>query len=707
MGLAASQARLLTITARLADNELRSQTINNAKMRLATQSSQASEDYVSALNNARLMFTNTDANGLSQTQVLNFNNLTAFSPYNTQYGLVNSAGLALVSEKDAKAYEDSKGNLTEFLEAQGLDWETTFFDDKEDEYGNKVNDIYTKLTSFYGTGTTTDGTNTTYDLGYLFNDLDRTTPNEQHTNADFKTLYEKNDANNLSLENINYLDLAQDVVNYIANIYSTAHDGFEKLILENNESVEAFVSTKTTETASYNATTTYLSTLISSTNATSCGTYLTETGIENLKEMIGSLTDQTTTTPPYFLTSEIEFDKSTSTVSGTTYTWEYDDIKISSSANGGSGTYTITVTSGTDGYLYYNNTSVTPTTTTDGTTTTYTYTYATPTGTTPTFQEVIMNINLNSGTTTSQNLRTTFRTYTTTKTTTTTITTSTSATTSTTTTTTTIICTATTVNSPGNARQLYQEFIKRFIEQIIYSKSYFSPLKYMEENGMYNDSSVSTFQATYGIELKDISDYSIITDFKTLMQMTGKDSEGNNKAYGLLGNSAFQNVVDAFKVQLMVDVLGEPKYTWVDKNDINNTSDASAKAQWYTNLFNRMQKGYRILEDGLASSSKWLEYAFESGLVGLEQVDKSYNWNALSYSTCACITEETDSSEAVAIAEAKYKRAMNDIEQKDKMYDLQLKNIDTEHSSLQIEYDSIKGVINKNIERTIKFDQSA
>jgi hypothetical protein len=177
--------------------------------------------------------------------------------------------------------------------------------------------------------------------------------------------------------------------------------------------------------------------------------------------------------------------------------------------------------------------------------------------------------------------------------------------------------------------------------------------------------------------------------------------------YGLLGTYAFQNVVDAYKVDLMVNVLGEPKYTWVDSSDKTNTGNAEAKAQWYTNLFHRMEKGYKILEDGLASSSKWLEYAFESGLVGLEQVDKSYNWNALSYSSCSNISEETDSSEAVAIAEAKYKRAMNDIEQKDKMYDLQLKNIDTEHNSLQTEYDSIKTVISKNIDRTMKFGQSA
>ena len=35
MGMSASQARLLTITGKLTDNELRSQTITNSKLRLA------------------------------------------------------------------------------------------------------------------------------------------------------------------------------------------------------------------------------------------------------------------------------------------------------------------------------------------------------------------------------------------------------------------------------------------------------------------------------------------------------------------------------------------------------------------------------------------------------------------------------------------------------------------------------------------------
>lgn len=41
MGMAASQARLLSITSRMADNELRAQIINNAKMRLTDDSSAA------------------------------------------------------------------------------------------------------------------------------------------------------------------------------------------------------------------------------------------------------------------------------------------------------------------------------------------------------------------------------------------------------------------------------------------------------------------------------------------------------------------------------------------------------------------------------------------------------------------------------------------------------------------------------------------
>lgn len=183
--------------------------------------------------------------------------------------------------------------------------------------------------------------------------------------------------------------------------------------------------------------------------------------------------------------------------------------------------------------------------------------------------------------------------------------------------------------------------------------------------------------------------------------------EGVGSGIKSYGSDAFKSVLGTYLKDLMLDVLGEPKYAWVDENDPAATQNSDAKAQWYSNLFNRMQKGYKVLENGLANSKDWIEYAFESGLVTMEQVDKSFNWVSLDYKTCSNIFEESDTSDAVARAEAKYNRAMNDVKQKDNMFDLQLKNIDTEHQSLQTEYDSVKTVMNKNIERTMKFDQSA
>ncbi len=54
MGLAASQARLLTITSRMSNNELRQQRIAMDKMRLASDSDKVSQKYSEALNNQTL-----------------------------------------------------------------------------------------------------------------------------------------------------------------------------------------------------------------------------------------------------------------------------------------------------------------------------------------------------------------------------------------------------------------------------------------------------------------------------------------------------------------------------------------------------------------------------------------------------------------------------------------------------------------------------
>ena len=124
MGLAASQARLLSITSRMADNELRSQSINNAKMRLASVSALASENYINALNDANMIFLTYAADGTAMTQMLTYNALTSYSSYNNQYGLVNSAGQILVSEAEANTFAQANGNLNEYLLSHGIEYDT-------------------------------------------------------------------------------------------------------------------------------------------------------------------------------------------------------------------------------------------------------------------------------------------------------------------------------------------------------------------------------------------------------------------------------------------------------------------------------------------------------------------------------------------------------------------------------------------------------
>lgn len=119
MGMSASQARLLTITGRLTDNELRSQTITNSKLRLAQKSSEASQAYMDALNTEKLTYKYYNDNGESASYNLTPALLYSYEPLKNQYSIQNASGQNLVSATDAKNYEETD-SLYEFLKRYGL-----------------------------------------------------------------------------------------------------------------------------------------------------------------------------------------------------------------------------------------------------------------------------------------------------------------------------------------------------------------------------------------------------------------------------------------------------------------------------------------------------------------------------------------------------------------------------------------------------------
>ena len=119
MGLAASQARLLSITARLTHNETQSQLITNAKLRLADKSNEASQEYIEALNATKFVYTNYTENGNRSTQDLNFGAVNQYNSFKNQYIFKNNNGQVLVNSADSDNFK-STGTLYEFLNKYGL-----------------------------------------------------------------------------------------------------------------------------------------------------------------------------------------------------------------------------------------------------------------------------------------------------------------------------------------------------------------------------------------------------------------------------------------------------------------------------------------------------------------------------------------------------------------------------------------------------------
>ena len=62
----------------------------------------------------------------------------------------------------------------------------------------------------------------------------------------------------------------------------------------------------------------------------------------------------------------------------------------------------------------------------------------------------------------------------------------------------------------------------------------------------------------------------------------------------------------------------------------------------------------------------------------------------------------TIDKKALAKSEAEYEHTMKEIDRKDKRYDMDLNKLETERTALTTEYDSVKKVIQDNIERTFK-----
>lgn len=778
MGMAASQARLLTITARLADNELRSQTINNAKMRLAAQSSRVSENYINALNNATMKFSNFDDSGNAISQDLTFNSLTAYSSYNNQYGLVNSAGLLLVSETDAANYMNAGGNLNAFLKSYGLEFTTTYFDElgavknaaypapfnnipvdemkgyyeaygsyessiEIQKYENSYFDYNSTVENLYEGGSEVllnlFKMNTTSAPMFLQSTLNTNKINEDAEDGSL-TVSGISEANTMDANIKLFLNAFTSEDNSYTNV-TELNNGYNNIYNINNLVKLGLISDTVKNTLlseidykSYPVTYDASGVPVSGgvywgTNTTPLPAVGHNYDVEFYKENIMTKMVDESGNPVLDEAGKEQFTHNgykysfddgltiNTSLDGIVTGWEYDWEGVSNSIKHPN----YDPSKSYDLVSFLNLLQLESSwTDEDGTGTDY-YRYIAETDAEGNlsglkaenliFDNKVLVGELNSRTESLLNALTSTANYEV------------------------FVSILKNETSPltkyfvsacnpdKELESVPGESLNSLVDKYVNAKSTFFDVIFdgdtnypitiqtLDKDGNELEMTFESSKAYVDWALTN-NEIAFYTEKGEPVQLTAENLTDIDfvlqfvKEKGLRQSESFNTVIKEYMIDNLIAQYGEPKYTWVDKNDTANTGNADAKAQWYTNLFNRMTKGFKTLESGLCNSKEWIEYALEAGIATLEQVDKNFKWNGLNYKTCTKIIEETDDA-AVSKAEAEYNRAMNDIEAKDNIYTMELKNIDTEHTALQQEYEVIKGVIDKNIARTFKFNQSA
>ncbi len=172
----------------------------------------------------------------------------------------------------------------------------------------------------------------------------------------------------------------------------------------------------------------------------------------------------------------------------------------------------------------------------------------------------------------------------------------------------------------------------------------------------------------------------------------GNHGTGHNNYANVDGTS--RSVASNNLVSLDTDYT----FTYMETEGIN--TDQALISGFYDAIFNQLcTRGW--VENNNITDNDYMQEMLKTGKLFLATcADDGYYYQG-NYATNTYIKEVTD-EEAIAKAEAEYNTEKQKLTHKEEIIDLKMKNLDTEISSLTTEYDTIKSVISKNIEKSFK-----
>lgn len=239
------------------------------------------------------------------------------------------------------------------------------------------------------------------------------------------------------------------------------------------------------------------------------------------------------------------------------------------------------------------------------------------------------------------------------------------------------------------------------------------------KDGTYQDASVVNI-ALYG-KAQDLNSTTnklrYIEDSAGKLVMSASQATGMGATVSPDGKSATYTGSEAqFMAQATINGnIPRAKITDANGNSVNgpNPDPNSPAYKYYQDLYSKLNTGQvTVISPDQAQDPEWLENQIKSGGIYLREFnetggkDGKGSFDAVSWTSGDDSMNEAEDKTETAKAEAEYDTTMADIQSKDKRFDLQLKQIDTEHQAISTEIDTVKKVIDKNIERSFKIFQA-
>ena len=140
-------------------------------------------------------------------------------------------------------------------------------------------------------------------------------------------------------------------------------------------------------------------------------------------------------------------------------------------------------------------------------------------------------------------------------------------------------------------------------------------------------------------------------------------------------------------------------YTYIGQDDEDSITEADKKsADFFDEIYNNiLEHGWR--EDASIDDSEYLENAIKNGNYSMSSLNNDGYYYQTRYNETGYVVEVSD-TDAIARAEAEFTSKKAELTYKEDSIDLKTKQLDAEISSLSTEYDTVKSLISKSIEKT-------